>query len=136
MWCHFFLFLFLSLPTFIFTSDITLVMNLYWIDSLFTATLGLKPSVLIWTMCVGNLLSKLECMSFDWQTKLVSCHKVMCQRYMMFMHHICLYKLKLFQTPIMGNYMKLIGTLKGAFGKFEQEKSNLIILVYAIFIQV
>ena len=29
----------------------------------------------------------------------------------------------------MGNYMQLIGTLTGAFGKFEQDKSNLIILV-------
>jgi hypothetical protein len=27
--------------------DITLVMNLYWIDSLLTATLELKPSALI-----------------------------------------------------------------------------------------
>jgi hypothetical protein len=38
-------------------------------------------------------------------------------------------KLKLLQTPIMGNYMQLIGTLTSAFGKFEQDKSNLIILV-------
>jgi hypothetical protein len=29
----------------------------------------------------------------------------------------------------MGNYTQLIGTLTGAFGKFEQDKSNLIILV-------
>ena len=36
----------------------------------------------------------------------------------------------------MGNYLQLIGTLTGTFGKFEQDKSNLIILVYAIFVQV
>ena len=29
----------------------------------------------------------------------------------------------------MGNYTQLIGTLTGAFGKFEQDKSNVIILV-------
>ena len=36
----------------------------------------------------------------------------------------------------MGNYMQLIGTLTGAFGEFEQDKSDLIIWFYAIFIQV
>ena len=36
-------FLFISIS--IITDDITFVMNLYWIDSLFTASLGLKPSV-------------------------------------------------------------------------------------------
>ena len=37
--------------------------------------------------------------------------------------------MKLFQTPIMGNYAQVIGTLKDSFGKFEQDKSNCIILV-------
>ena len=46
------------------------------------------------------------------------------------MHIVYVYiKLNLFQTPIMGNYMQLIGTLTGTFGEFEQDKSNLIILV-------
>ena len=48
--------------------------------------------ILILIMCEGLLLSKWECMSIDRQTKLVSCHKVTCQRYMMFMYSICLYK--------------------------------------------
>ena len=38
-------------------------------------------------------------------------------------------KLKLFWTQVMGNYTQLISTLTGAFGKFEQDKSNNIILV-------
>ena len=44
-------------------------------------------------------------------------------------------KLKLFQTQVMGNYTQLISSLTDAVGKFEQVKSNCIILVYAIFIQ-
>ena len=36
----------------------------------------------------------------------------------------------------MGKHAQLIDTLKGAFGEFEYDKSKLIILVYATFVQV
>ena len=41
-------------------------------------------------------------------------------------------KLKLFRTQIMDNYTKVISSLTGSFGKFEQDKSNLLILVFML----
>ena len=54
----------------------------------------------------------------------------------MFVHHTCICIPKLSQTPNIGIYAPLTGTVKGPFGEIELEKSNCIILVYATFIRV
>ena len=51
-------------------------------------------SILIWTTCEGLLLSIQECTSAVRRTKPISHHKVTCQSYMIFMHHICFYKVE------------------------------------------
>ena len=49
---------------------------------------------------------------------------------MMFTHCTCLYKVETIPDTNYGQlYTQLIGTLTVAFGKFEQDKSNLINLV-------
>ena len=48
--------------------------------------------------------------------------------------HVTVY-LKLSQTPNIGIYAPLTGTVAGPFGEIELSKSNVIILVYAIFIR-
>ena len=54
-----------------------------------------KVQGVIWIMCVGLLLSMRECMSVIRLTIPVSCHKVRCQSYLVFMHYICLYKVEI-----------------------------------------
>ena len=49
--------------------------------------------------------------------------------------HVTIY-LKVSQTPNIGIYAPLTGTVAGPFGEIELSKSNGIILVYAIFIWV
>ena len=61
----------------------------------------------IWITCVGLLLGKRECMSVDRRTKLVSHHKVMSQRCMIFMPHICIYEVKTIQDT---NYGQIFAT--------------------------
>ena len=56
-----------------------------------SASRNKNTTLVFWITCLGLLLSKRECMSVDRQTKLVSRHKMTCQRYMMLMYHICLY---------------------------------------------
>ena len=55
---------------------------------------------------------------------------------MTFVHHTGYYIPKTIQTPNIGIYAPLTGTVAGPFGEIELSKSNVIILVYAIFIQV
>jgi hypothetical protein len=76
-------------------------------------------------------------MSIARRTKPVSRQKNMCQRYMMFVHHICICLPKTIpDNKNIGIYAPLIGTLAGPFGEIELLICNVIILVYAILIQV
>ena len=51
---------------------------------------------------------------------------------MTFVHHTCYYIPKTIQTPNIGIYAPLTGTVAGPFGEIELEKSNCKILAYAI----
>ena len=53
---------------------------------------------------------------------------------MTFVHHKCYCIPKQSQTPNIGIYAPLTGTVAGPFGEIELLKSNGIILAYAIFI--
>ena len=71
-------------------------------------------------------------MSVDRRTNSVSCHKSTCQGHMMFVHCICLYKVETITGTTSGQLFATDKYLNRRFWRVEQDKSNLIILVFML----